>query len=342
MRTRRKNALWAFLILAGLLTAPSIGALRSADGAAAEKNWEAVAPGLVEPQSGEIKIAPAAMGRISEVLVKAGDTVLAGEVLLRLDDEQARARLASAQAQAAMRKRTRDEQSAGRATDRRKAEDAAADAETALLNARDAFDRAAIAKRTGGGSDGDLAAARAALTAAEQAAAQKQAALHKIEAASDTPLPTQTEGALNVARAELRLALVELDNTAVRAPIASTVLQVNAKAGELAAPTAPRPLLSLGDVSALRVRAELDERDLGKVKLGNKVVVRTDAFPGREFAGKVAAIAPIVQAARITVPESRNLTDLNVAEVLIDLAEPGPLVVGMKVDAYFQREGAAQ
>lgn len=344
MNSRYKNTLRAVVTVFGLMAtaAPSIGAQQTPNSAADEKNWEAVAPGLVEPQSGEIRIMAPVTGRISEVLVNPIDTVLAGEILVRLDDEQARARLATAQAQVAMRKRTRNEQSAGKAADRRKAEDAVADAEAALLDARDAFDRAAIAKRSGGGSDANLVAARAAWTGAQEAVAQKQAQLRKIEAASDTPLPTQSEGALNIARSELRLAIVELENLTVRAPIASTVLQVNAKVGELAAPSSPRPLLSLGDLSALRVRGEVDERDVGKIKLGHKVVIRTDAFPGREFAGKVAAIAPIVQAARITVPGSRNLTDFSVVEVLIDLAEPGPLIVGMKVDAYFQRDAATQ
>ena len=343
MRSGHVNAsLWTALTLCGLAAAPSIGAQQTPSGTAGETSWDAVAPGLVEPQSGEIRIMAPVMGRISEVLVNPNDRVLAGEILVRLDDEQARARLAAGHAQVAMRKRTRNEQSAGKGSDRRKAEDAVADAEAALVDAREAFDRTAIAKRSGGGSEADVATARAAWTSAQEAVAQKRAQLRKIEATSDTPLPTQSEGALNVAQSELRLAVAELENLMVRAPIAGTVLQVNAKVGELAAPSSPRPLLSLGDLSALRVRAEVDERDVGKIKLGHRVVIRTDAFPGGEFAGKVAAIAPIVQAARITVPGSRNLTDFSVVEVLIDLAEPGPLVAGMKVDAYFQRDTATQ
>ena len=36
------------------------------------------------------------------------------------------------------------------------------------------------------------------------------------------------------------------------------------------------------------------------------------------------------------------MTDVDVVEVLVDLAEPGPLAVGMKVDVYFARDGASQ
>ncbi len=91
-----------------------------------DKRWQAVAPGQVEPSSGEIRIAAATVGRIGEVLVKSNDTVFAGEPLIRLDDEEARARLAMVEAQVALRKRVRnDETASARAADRRRAEELA-------------------------------------------------------------------------------------------------------------------------------------------------------------------------------------------------------------------------
>jgi HlyD family secretion protein len=86
------------------------------------------------------------------------------------------------------------------------------------------------------------------------------------------------------------------------------VLQVNAKVGELASPSAPQVLALLGDLTGLRVRAEVDERDVGKIKLGGRAVVRADAFRGREFSGKVVSIAPLVQPARINSPAERQKT----------------------------------
>jgi len=124
----------------------------------------------------------------------------------------------------------------------------------------------------------------------------------------------------------------------IRAPISGTVLQINAKPGELASPSNAQPLLIIGDVSALRVRAELDERDLGEIKIGQPAVIRTDAFRGRDFAGKVSFIAPIVEPGRISARGQRNVTDVDAIEVLVDLAQPDPLAVGMKVDVYFKPE----
>jgi HlyD family secretion protein len=336
-----RSGLGIFVAALLVATAPSIGA-QSPQGNDNEKSWEAVAPGVVEPRSGEIRMLAPVIGRITEVAVGPTDMVLAGERLIQLDDEEARARLASAQANFAMRKRVRNEQSAGKGADRRKAEDAVADAEAALVEARSTFDKAAAARRSGGGAEADVTAARTAWTNAQETVAQKRGQLRKIEAQSDTPLPTQAEGALDAAHGELRLAVAALDDLTIRAPIAGTVLQVNAKIGELAAPTAPRPLLSLGDLSALRVRAELDERDIGKIKPGQNVVVRSEAFASREFAGKVTTVAPMVQPAHINASGARNLTDFSVAEVLIDIADASPLVVGLKVDVYFPREKAAQ
>ena len=63
--------------------------------------WAPVAPGVVEPRSGQIKIAAPVVGRVNEVLVKINDKVAADEPLLRFDDEDAQACVPSAQAQVA-------------------------------------------------------------------------------------------------------------------------------------------------------------------------------------------------------------------------------------------------
>jgi HlyD family secretion protein len=320
-----------------------------------EKRWQAVAPGRVEPVSGTIKIAAPAMGVIAQVLVKVNDKVFAGEPLIRLVDGEARARLAAAEAQVAFRVRARNEESAparraaprrraeptdpDKAAARRRAEDAVADAEKAAAQAQAGLDKAAVDRRAGAASDPTVEAARAALARAQDAVRQQKAELRRIEADPGTPLPTFGDGQVNVARAEAAAAAAALDQLTIRAPISGTVLQVNAKPGELAAPSNAQPLLVIGDVSALRVRAELDERDLGDVKVGQPALIRSDAFRGREVAGKVSFIAPIVEQSRINGRGQRNVTDVDVVEVLVDVAQPDPLAVGMKVDVYFQPEG---
>jgi HlyD family secretion protein len=329
-----------FAALVAIIAAALV--VKTGPGKAQDKSegWAAVAPGLVEPRSGEIRIFAPVVGRIGEVPVAVNDKVLADEPLVRLDDEEARARVAARRAEAAMREKERNEKSAGKAANRRKAEDAVADADEALDDARAAFDNAAISKRAGKGSDATVSSARAAWASAQEDLQHRRDELQHVENESETPLPTQLEGQLEVARSDLRASIAELQKLIVRAPIASTVLQVNAKVGELAAPSSAQPLISLGDLSKLRVRAELDEQDVGKIKQGDKAVVRAGAFPGRDFSGTVATIAPIVVPGRISPPGSRNLTDVSVTEVVVDLDDAGPLLPGMKVDVYFQPSGA--
>ena len=335
-----------------------------------DKRWQTVAPGRVEPASGTIKVAAPVMGVIAQVIVKVNDQVFAGEPLVRLVDAEARARLAAAEAQVAFRLQARNEESApvpaapavraapaaraarpapqrseavvadvDKAAPRRRAEDAVADADKAVMEAQTALDLAAVERRAGAASGAALEAARAALARAQDRQRQQKAELRRIEAAPGTPLPNFVDGQVNVARAEAAAAAAAIERLTIRAPISGTVLQVNAKPGELAAPTNAQPLLIIGDISALRVRAELDERDVGEVKLGQSAVIRADAFRGREFAGKVSFIAPIVEPGRISARGQRNVTDVDVIEVLVDVAQPDPLAVGMKVDVYFQPDG---
>lgn len=308
---------------------------------AEEKRWLAVAPGRVEPLSGVIRVAVPVMGVIGEVLVRANDTVFAGEPLIYLVDREAQARLAAAEAQVALRRRARNKESASAgAGARRRAEDAVADAEMAVSEARSFIDKAVVERRASRGSDADVEAARSGLTRAQGRLTQQKAELRRIEA--DAPLPTQAEGLLNIARSELLVAQAAMEKMTIRAPIDGTILQMNAKPGELASPSAPQPLVLLGDVSALRVRAEVDERDIEKIKVGQPVLVRPAAFRGREIPGTVSFVAPLVETGRNNALGQRNMTDVDVVEVLVKLGESGPLVAGMKVDVYFRQDSAAR
>lgn len=307
-------------------------ATRSAFAQQNEKRWLAVAPGRVEPPSGIIRVAAPAVGVVSKVLVKAGDTVFAGEPLILLNDDDVQARYMAAEATAGMRKRLRDEQSVtGRAVDRRRAEDAIASAETAVFDAQTAVDNAAIAARTTGTAGVELADARAALTRARNELANRQAAYRGI----DAPLPTPNEAQAISARGDLAFARANLEKLRIRAPIDGTILQVNIRPGELAAPTALQSVLLMANLSTLNVRAELDERDVAEIKVGQAVSIRAPAYADKEFAGAVASIAPLVEPSRLSSRVTGNRTDVDAVEVVVKLAQPGPLTAGMKVDVYF-------
>jgi len=302
------------------------------------KRWLAVAPGRVEPRSGMVKVASPGVGIVHKVLVKVNDTVFAGEPLILLNDDEIRSRYAAAEAQAGMRQRLRNEQQAtGKAEERRKAEDALADAETAVFNAQTAVDKASAEWRTSGAPTTALTDARSALARADADLSKRKADLAGLR---DAPLPTPLEAQVASARGDLALARVNLEKMKVRAPIDGTVLQININPGELAAPSAQQPLLLIANLSTLSVRAELDERDVADIRVGQTASVRADAFPGREFEATVASVAPLVAPARLGSRGPGNRNDVDAVEVVVDLAQPGPLTAGMRVDVYFAPKDA--
>ncbi|MFX6201734.1 hypothetical protein ABTF50_20255, partial [Acinetobacter baumannii] len=86
----------------------------------------------------------------------------------------------------------------------------------------------------------DVESARTQLANAQAKLEQQADELRKVTA--DAPLPVSVEGQLNVARSDLQGARATLENLTIRAPLDGTVLQVNARAGEIAAPQATQPL----------------------------------------------------------------------------------------------------
>ena len=295
--------------------------------------WNAAAPGRIEPRTGEIRVAPAAAGRIVEVRVAAGDAVEEGDLLVRLEDEDARAKLDAAEAEAAARRRERDAGPlvAGR-DDVRRAEDAVATSEHALHEARADLDNLVRSKAAADA----INAARNRLREARDRVQRDRDAWRTAQNRANLPIANRLESALTAARADVWTAEAALERTRIRAPLKGSVLQVNAKVGELSSPQSELPLVMLGDTSALRVKAEVEERDVAKVKLGQKVFVRSEAYPGKDFEGTVTVIAPALGPPRMAVRTTRRASDVDVLEVTVELAPGSPLLSGMRVDVFFK------
>ena len=112
--------------------------------------WVVAAPGRVEPNGGMIKIGTAIIGRVADVYISLNDEVEANELLLKLDDAEARARLAAAETQADVREKTRDDRKLNKdRKDVRKAEDEVYRAERASTGARIELDYALSGRRKG-------------------------------------------------------------------------------------------------------------------------------------------------------------------------------------------------
>lgn len=300
-------------------------------------DWVAAAPGRVEPKSGLVRVGSALLGRIAEVPVKQNDKVEKGELLIRLDDDEARARLQAAETEVASRKRERDAQPLDKARDDlRSAEDNVFSAERALTNAHFELEYELQARRAGTGSDEHVAQARDDLAKAKDKLQEERSNYARAQSKPSIPAPNRLESALQAARSDVAVAEALLEKTRILAPVSGTILQLPAKVGEMVAPSPDQTLAVLGDMSVVRLKAEVDEIDVSKIKVGGKVVVKSNAYPGKEFEGTVAELAPSLTSPQFALRGARRPMDVEVLPVTVNLDGNPPLLPGMRADAFFK------
>jgi multidrug resistance efflux pump len=144
----------------------------------------------------------------------------------------------------------------------------------------------------------------------------------------------------DVRAAEDRITLAEekLSKCVVRAPISGTILRVHLRTGESFSTFAPHPLFSIADISARRVKAEVDERDVAKVHVGQKVLISAEAHSSGSFTGTVTRLASIMGRKTVTTGDPADKADRDVLEVDATLEQRADaLPVGMRVTVQFIR-----
>lgn len=104
------------------------------------------------------------------------------------------------------------------------------------------------------------------------------------------------QNAVVSAQLELESARAALAQTRVTAPFTATVTEIGVREGELVGGFTP--LVMIADLNALEIAAEIDEIDVANVKVGQKVEVRLDAFPGERFAGILTRLYPAAASQR--------------------------------------------
>ena len=230
-------------------------------------------------------------GRVLQVEVAEGALVVKGQVLARLESDELKAALAQAMAserQAAARL-------AGlRSTGRSSAQAALAQTESVLVAAQAELQRTLdlVAK-------GFLSPAR--LDEAQRAVAVAQAQ----QAGAVAQQAANAEQGTDVAQAQAQLALAAAAAAAARARLEQAVLTAPADARVLARLVEPgqivqpgRALLTLALAGAPQLAAQVDERFLEQLQVGQRAGAVADAFPGQRFEARVASIAPLVDAQR--------------------------------------------
>ncbi|MFN7922932.1 MAG: efflux RND transporter periplasmic adaptor subunit [Bryobacteraceae bacterium] len=146
----------------------------------------------------------------------------------------------------------------------------------------------------------------------------------------------RAEAELDRARAMRAEAQAMLAKTVVRSPIDGIVLRRHKKSGESVSTQDRQPILTLGDISHLRVRAEVDETDVSRVHEGQSVYVTAPAYGGRRFAGRVIRVGRILGRKKIFSDAPNERVDTKVLETLIELDSGHTLPAGLRVDTFIE------
>ncbi len=296
----------------------------------------AASEGRVEGNTESVPVAAAIDGVIREIRVKEGDRVRAGDVLAEIGCDDLTAQIRSLEAAAESARQVRVRVVRGSRDEERRAAERETQAAQALADEAEkrAHRMEILSKDVVARADADTAERDRRNTLASLEAAREREKLAKAG-----PLPEEIAKAdADVADAEQRLrsAMAQRDKCFVRSPLSGSVLRVNLKAGEAFSTIMPKPIFTVADVSRFRVRAEVDERDIGAVRLGQKALIRAEGFPDAPIAGEVTWLASTMGRKTALSTNPAEKTDRDIREAIVDF-DPGgrTLVVGLRVTVEF-------
>ncbi len=260
-------------------TAPNVATVRLGDISAT-----ATATGNVQSKKAA-KLSLPASGTVASISKAEGDNVNAGDVILalRADDANRRVR----QAELNLQNRQLD-------LERAKAAPRDEDIEIARANLQKATIGAAAA-------DAAYAASPTPQNDALRQASRADLDIARANFNRTVNGPTKEEldalqNAVTAAQLDLESARAALAQTRVTAPFTSTVTEIDTREGELVGGF--NTLAAVADLTALQIAAQIDEIDVANVKVGQKVQVRFDAFPGEQFDGSLIRLFPAASTQR--------------------------------------------
>jgi len=255
---------------------------------------------IITPQ--RISVGSVITAAVARIPVDEGQRVKGGDVLIVLDDKDTRAALAQAQAAVA--------QAEARLRQLREvalpaAEQGLVQAQANLVLARQQYVRNQDLLAKGFISQSAQDDARRNLDVAES---QLRAARLQVEtngpAGSDFVL---AQTALEQARANLAMAQARLDQTVIHAPSDGTLIGRDVEPGDVAQPG--KELMVLAPDGETQVVAQIDEKNLAQLALGQKALGSADAYPKERFNAELFYVNPGIDALRGSVEVKLRVPD---------------------------------
>ncbi|MBC7261620.1 MAG: protein-L-isoaspartate(D-aspartate) O-methyltransferase, partial [Chloroflexi bacterium] len=177
------------------------------------------------------------------------------------------------------------------------------------------------------------------VSALYDAATQLVQAQIEVQKSHRTPLADEkemAEGEVELARLALEQAKLQWANTILTAPFSGTVIAIEAEVGQVVSQATP--VLVLADLAHYYVAAQVNEKDIGRVQVGQEATITLRAFPDTPFTGKVTSIVPLATNAEgeasYTVEIAMPPTDVAILPgmtAIVDIVVSMPTVRGLAI-----------
>jgi HlyD family secretion protein len=274
----------------------------------------------------KIELASKVIGRVAWVGVEMGDPIRKGQELVRLEDDEYKARvvqqeglLENARAKLAeLEAGSRPQEIAEAAAEVDQAAAQLANAESDLKRLRELGDASTVSRKE----------VEDAQTLVQQRQAQVEAQRQRYELIKAGPRKEQIAAQRATVRqleGSLALSMVDLNNTVIRSPVDATVLERNVEVGEFVTTGfvgdrgAKGYVVSIADLDDLQVELDVSQNDFAKVEPNQPCWVTTDAYPDRRYNGVVHLISPeanrqkasVQVRVKVTNPDAYLRPDMN-------------------------------
>ncbi|HKE33909.1 MAG TPA: efflux RND transporter periplasmic adaptor subunit, partial [Candidatus Acidoferrum sp.] len=316
-----KKSQYALLAVGAVVALSTAGLLRSRGkeasttevNASLANNLLIAAPGRVEAVSEEVRVSSELSGRLKSVNVEEGDRARQGQVLAEIQNDDYRARVREAQAELAQREaELRRTVNGARVQERGEAEASMKAAQAVLNNAKsEAERRRGLADRNVISRDEAERYERAYQVARAQ---YDEAAQHfsLIDADAREEDRAHAEAAVATATAQLAEARAYLEKSYIRAPGNGVILRKLRHTGESVSTQFDSPVVTMADDSVLRVRLDVDESDVSKLRVGQRAYVTAEAYGDHKFWGSVIRVGRILGKKNIRTDEPSEHVDTKI------------------------------
>jgi HlyD family secretion protein len=292
------------------------------------------AVGLVESASENIGVSLPVPGLVTRVAVAAGETVKKGQLLFSLDDRDLRAELALRETNVTLvRARLAKLEASPRPEEIPPAEARVNEAKAQLEDAKVQLRVLEAVKDPRAIRQEDLLRRRQSVESGEARVAEAEASLRLLKAGTWRPDLEVARAEVKQAEAQVQRVQADLSRLQVAAPIDGKILQLKVRVGEFAqAGTLAQPLILMGRVDELHIRADIDEKDAWRYQAGAAAMGSVRGNAAIKYPLEFVRVEPYVIPKRNLTGDSTERVDTRVLQVLYRLPKAATLYPGQQMD----------